>query len=113
MVAEPEVLALTASPVEMTSTFDTVVIAVFWTVAVTMTIGVGMVPAETAVVTRPLASLVVVCGWTERPPTVVFSVNATGAPRTGCPTWSKTWKVRVENSCLPTPPVPLSAMLIG
>ena len=83
------------------------------TEAVTITTGVGVVPAETTVETRPLASVSAVCGSSDNPPAVVFRVKLTCVRGSGWPVWPNTWNVTVENSWRPTPPVPFSARLVG
>src|SRR5437773_5756984 len=74
--------ALTGSPVETTRTLDTVVIPLFGIDAVTITNGVDTVPAETTVETCPFASVTALCGTSDNPPTVVFSVKLTCVPCT-------------------------------
>ena len=112
MVVLIDMRALTGRPVETTRTLDTVVIPVLGMDAVTITNGVGTVPAEITVETNPFASVNALCGTSDSPPMVVFKVKLTCVPCTGWPVWSNTWNVSVENSWRPAPPVPLSAMLV-
>ena len=79
----------------------------------TMRTDVGMVPAETTVVTVPLAPVVAESGARATPPTgVAEKEKSTATPASVCPLASRTSNVRLEDSWRPTPPVPLSAILV-